>query len=38
MLPLTVLQGHLSALRAQAERGRPLDPGVLTDALEEATT
>lgn len=36
MIPLTVLQGHLAALRRKAERGEPVDRDLLRDALEEA--
>ncbi len=36
MVPLTVLQGHLSDLSRAAHRGAPLDPAAVTSALEEA--
>jgi len=36
MLPLTVLQGHLSALRDRADAGTPVEREVVTDAMEEA--
>lgn len=36
MLPLTVLQGHLSSLRQAAAAGQPLDEGLLVSALQEA--
>lgn len=36
MLPLTVLQGHLSNLRQSAHDGQPPDEGVLVAALQEA--
>jgi len=37
MTPLTVLQGHLSALRAAAAKGAPVDAGTLDGALDEAS-
>jgi signal transduction histidine kinase len=36
MIPLTVLQGHLSALRQRRAHGEPIDAGVLTSAMDEA--
>jgi len=36
MLPLTVLQGHLAALRGAAEQGRPADGDAIRAAAEEA--
>ncbi len=36
MIPLTVLQGHLTALRRKAEAGTPADRDVVVDALQEA--
>jgi signal transduction histidine kinase len=36
MIPLTVLQGHLSALRQRRARGEPVDSAVLTSAMDEA--
>jgi signal transduction histidine kinase len=34
--PLTVLQGHLAALKRRSEAGAPPDPATVRDALEEA--
>jgi len=36
MLPLTVLQGHLTALRRKSDAGEPVEHGVIVDALQEA--
>jgi signal transduction histidine kinase len=36
MLPLTVLQGHLTVLRRRAEAGAPGEDAVVVDALQEA--
>ncbi len=36
MLPLTVLQGHLAAMRKQLEAGEDLDPLLVNASLEEA--
>ncbi len=36
MLPLTVMQGHLIALRQQAAAGRPADLAVLSATIEES--
>ena len=36
MIPLTVLQGHLSTLRADLERGQAADPERVVSSLEEA--
>lgn len=36
MIPLTVLQGHLTALRRATEAGAPIERGVVLDSLQEA--
>jgi two-component system, OmpR family, sensor histidine kinase BaeS len=36
MIPLTVLQGHLSTLRERAAEGRPVDAAVVISAMDEA--
>jgi signal transduction histidine kinase len=36
MIPLTVLQGHLTALRQQVVAGEPVEQGVVDRALEES--
>jgi signal transduction histidine kinase len=36
MIPLTVLQGHLTALRRKSESGEPVEHAVVVDALQEA--
>jgi signal transduction histidine kinase len=36
MIPLTVLQGHLTALRRASEAGAPIERGVVLDSLQEA--
>lgn len=36
MTPLTVLQGHLSAMQQRAGRGESLEPGMLASAMGEA--
>ncbi|WP_224366475.1 sensor histidine kinase [Hyalangium versicolor] len=36
MTPLTVLQGHLSAMEQRAGRGEPLEPGLVASAMSEA--
>jgi len=36
MIPLTVLQGHLTALRRASETNSPLDRSVVVDSLQEA--
>lgn len=36
MIPLTVLQGHLTTLRERAARGEPVDEAVLVGAMDEA--
>ncbi|WP_437593581.1 sensor histidine kinase [Sorangium sp. So ce1000] len=36
MIPLTVLQGHLTTLRQRAAEGRPVDVGVIVSAMDEA--
>lgn len=35
MIPVTVLQGHLSAFRRVTDQGKPLDPERLQEAIEE---
>ncbi len=36
MTPLTVLQGHLSAIQQRSGRGEPLEPGLVASAMSEA--
>nr|WP_225938030.1 HAMP domain-containing sensor histidine kinase [Myxococcus sp. RHSTA-1-4] len=36
MTPLTVLQGHLSAMQQRLGRGEPMEPAVMTSAMGEA--